>query len=266
MTTDSVAPIYLSRLILHPHSRQAMRELAQPYEMHRTLMRAFPQVSAEESAKAREKYGVLFRADADERDGSVKVYVQSIAEPDWTFLSTMKGYLAEPAEWKSVSEGYQKIQTGQFFSFRLRANPTKRLTSHSKKKDGNPVSAKWAGKRIELVREEDQIKWLTRKGTEREKGEPGGFEIVMKKAMGRDGQECLIPCLNVRPEGKLKGLKREEGKGHEMRHFAVLFDGLLKVTDADAFRKTIISGIGPAKAFGFGLLSVAPVGKIEDAD
>jgi CRISPR system Cascade subunit CasE len=263
--------LFLSRILLNAHSRQVMSELAQPYEMHRTLMRAFPQVPAEEKAKAREKYGILFRADVDERNNSVKVYVQSAIEPNWSFLDSLNGYLssgnegANPA-YKDVSGTLQKIQSGQVFSFRLRANPTKRLTSHSKEKDGNPVSAKWAGKRIELVREEDQINWLIRKAKEREKDEPGGFEIAMKKSMGQDGHDCLIPCLNVCSEGKLKGLKRDGQQGHEMKHFAVRFDGLLRVTDAEAFRKTIICGIGAGKAYGFGLLSVAPVGKADHAD
>ena len=44
-----------------------------------------------------------------------------------------------------------------------------------------------------------------------------------------------------------------------MTHLAVRFDGLLRVTDAGDFRETLICGIGPGKAYGFGLLSIAPV-------
>lgn len=35
------APLYLSRLILDLNCRQVRSEIAQPYEMHRTLMHAF---------------------------------------------------------------------------------------------------------------------------------------------------------------------------------------------------------------------------------
>jgi len=38
-----------------------------------------------------------------------------------------------------------------------------------------------------------------------------------------------------------------------------LFDGSLTVSDESAFIALLRSGIGPAKAFGCGLLSVAPV-------
>ncbi|MBI4518088.1 MAG: type I-E CRISPR-associated protein Cas6/Cse3/CasE [Deltaproteobacteria bacterium] len=43
------------------------------------------------------------------------------------------------------------------------------------------------------------------------------------------------------------------------RWISALYEGILEVTDPDHFRGTIISGIGPGKAFGFGLLSFAPV-------
>ena len=71
-----------------------MSEVAYPYEMHRTLMRAFPTATDDENSKARHEFGVLFRADADEPSGTVKVYVQSLVEPDWSFLDGLDGYLA----------------------------------------------------------------------------------------------------------------------------------------------------------------------------
>ena len=40
---------------------------------------------------------------------------------------------------------------------------------------------------------------------------------------------------------------------------AVVFEGILKVTDAELFRSALASGIGPAKAYGCGLLTLAPV-------
>jgi CRISPR system Cascade subunit CasE len=39
----------------------------------------------------------------------------------------------------------------------------------------------------------------------------------------------------------------------------VLFEGLLEVTDPDNLRLAIREGIGPGKAIGCGLLSVAPL-------
>jgi CRISPR system Cascade subunit CasE len=44
-----------------------------------------------------------------------------------------------------------------------------------------------------------------------------------------------------------------------MTQLTVRYDGLLRITDPDAFRETLIRGIGPAKAFGCGLMLVKRV-------
>ncbi|MEL7170368.1 MAG: type I-E CRISPR-associated protein Cas6/Cse3/CasE, partial [Bacteroidota bacterium] len=42
-------------------------------------------------------------------------------------------------------------------------------------------------------------------------------------------------------------------------HFGVRFDGVLRVDNSVKVLDALRQGIGPAKAFGFGLLSLAPV-------
>jgi CRISPR system Cascade subunit CasE len=247
--------LYLSRLILDPRSRRVWSELARPYEMHRTLMCAFPKAKDQTKQKAREEFGVLFRADVDEKQNRVAVYVQSLIEPDWSILGGTPGYLLADADPpKNVDSAYRRLRIGQILSFRLRANPTKRI---AKAIEGNE---ELKGKRVGLLREEDQVAWLVRKGKEREKGKPGGFEIVLADARRPNGGITQIPRINVSPEGHQTGLKMEEKRSIEMTHLAVRFDGLLRVTDPDAFRQTLACGIGPAKALGFGLLSIAPAG------
>lgn len=44
-----------------------------------------------------------------------------------------------------------------------------------------------------------------------------------------------------------------------MTFHAVRFEGYLQVTDGDRFREILKNGLGSAKAYGFGLLSLAPV-------
>lgn len=242
--------LYLSRLLLNQYSRRGMSEIMHPYEMHRTLMRAFPGTAD----NARQEFGVLFRAESGEYGKPLKVYVQSLVEPDWSFLEDFGDYLYPQThgisyEYKNILEAYDNIREGNHFAFRLRANPTKRIA----KKD-DPLR----GKRVELNREEEQIAWLIRKGKEREKGISGGFELVRKHSIACDtpGTEALH--VTVHTERKVRGRKKTGPQGHHTTHLAVLFEGLLQVTDAEAFRNTLIYGIGSAKAFGFGLLSLAP--------
>lgn len=257
MTIVAVAPLYLSRLILNPRSRQVWSELGQPYEMHRTLMRAFPKATDDTKCKARDEFGVLFRVDVDEQRNDVRVYVQSFVKPNWSFLDDLRNYLFENSDsrnpdWQDISGAYAKLKKGQVFSFRLRANPTKRI---GKVVEGDSALK---GKRVGLLREEEQIAWLIRKAQEREKGKSGGFEILTKEVTDQSGKITMVPRVNVRPEGKQTGRKREAAGSLVITHLAVRFDGLLQITDPDAFRETLSSGIGSAKAYGFGLLSLAP--------
>ncbi|MBM3299495.1 MAG: type I-E CRISPR-associated protein Cas6/Cse3/CasE [Deltaproteobacteria bacterium] len=249
--------LYLSRLLLNPRSRQVMMEMVHPYEMHRTLMRAFPNSIDDIESKARGEFGVLFRADVDDLTGVVMVYVQSRIEPNWSFLDGRYDYLCRDTgklayACKDIMPACAKIQDGQVFSFRLRANPTKRVGKVTR------GDSDLKGKRVGLLREDEQIAWLIRKGREREKGRPGGFEILMAEVVDRYGQIREVPRVEIRREEKQRGRKKGPRTFDEMTHLAVRFDGLLRITDANAFRETLARGIGSAKAFGFGLLSVAP--------
>jgi CRISPR system Cascade subunit CasE len=55
---------------------------------------------------------------------------------------------------------------------------------------------------------------------------------------------------------------RAFGPGQAQRLGAVRFDGVLQITHVDQFRSAVLNGIGPAKAFGFGLLSIAPANSV----
>lgn len=210
--------MYLARLILDPRlrSKRLRNDIRSPYEMHRTIMRTFPDGCAANGER------VLWRLDIDRRSGRMVVYVQSRGEPDWTALSDeYPGYLAETP---AVRADYPPpLSAGQLLSFRLRGNPT--------------VRKKENGKRVGIIDEESQLAWLKRKG------ERGGFAIREASIVREDGPDRLE-----------KGRKDD----HKLSLLAVRFEGVLQVTDPEAFGKTLQDGIGSGKAMGFGLLSIAP--------
>jgi len=138
--------MYLSKLTLNPYCRLAMRDLADPYQMHRTIMRAFP--SRQDGGPGR----VLFRVEPTSHDDPKVVLVQSDKKPDWSVLEALPGYLIDVrSKWFEI-----RCRPGQRFCFRLRANPT----------------VKTNGKRYGLVRYDRQCKWLDRKAQQ------GGFRLV----------------------------------------------------------------------------------------
>lgn len=206
--------MYLSLLKLNPRSRKAMTEISRPYELHRSLMRAFP--GKEDGGPGR----VLFRLDINHGKGDISVLVQSDNKPDWMALDGQDSFLLEPPQWKIYGP---TVVAGQALYFRLRANPT----------------IKRNRKRLGILREDDQAKWL------RHKAKKGGFEIV---------------SLIVFPEGMARD-KRSDGVNskHNLSLFSVRFEGILKVTDSHIFRQTLERGIGSAKGLGFGLLSITPL-------
>ncbi|MBN2054914.1 type I-E CRISPR-associated protein Cas6/Cse3/CasE [bacterium] len=250
MKTINLSHLFLSRLELDPRSRRVMKELADPYEMHRTLMHAFPDLDESSEPSAREKFGVLFRPEMDIAANRIRVYVQSLEEPDWLRLEGIEQYMLRVAgrsahECKDIMPACRLIRSGQVLAFRVRANPTRRVARMD-----DPMK----GKRVELNREDAQIAWFERKGMVL------GFEVPVTEKIGGEGITWRVPSIRVMAEGKQQGRKQESGRRHTMTHLAVVFEGLIRITNADVFLQTLARGVGPGKAFGCGLLSVAPAG------
>lgn len=232
---------YLSRLQLNPRSRQVQRDVADCEALHRTILSAFPQTDV----PARSAFGILYRLESS--GGTATLLVQSSRYPDWLQLPTR--YILAPAACKPVDDAYAGIHQGDTLRFRLRANPTKRVSVIE--------PTKRTGPRVELQRETDQVQWLARKG------EAGGFELTtvhMEPGLG-DGTETRpsrMPDVRAVTEDKVHGRRLGGKETARLTFGSVLFDGELRVTDVGRFRETLSTGIGSAKAYGFGLLSVAP--------
>ena len=221
----------LHRIHLDLRCREARRDLADPYQLHSTLCRAFsvPDKKCPENA-------FLWRLEPEtDSSGRPRILVQSRAMPDWKAIG-VEGWLAD-ADAPVDLMGRLKldgVKVGQRFRFRLRANPC--VTR--------------SGKRLGLLRVEDQEQWLLRKGNLH------GFALPRLPSF--DLLESLpVRCdVQVSHEAMLSGRQRS---GNGIRVFSVLFNGVLTVADPDAFSKAIDSGVGHGKALGLGLLSVVPV-------
>lgn len=223
--------MYLSRLILNPRSRQVRSDLARPYEMHRTLLNAFPQGDVQVQRIDEDAIGLLYRLDEDARTGDLHLLVQSQQAPQWAFLAE-SGYLLPVAGNPATREVTLQLQPGQMLAFRLRANPTRRVSAGK----GNK------GKRVGIYKEQEQEAWLQRKGDQH------GFRVLQVQVSRND----LLKQAGA--------IHDDKGNVHDLKLFSVQFDGVLQVVDAERLIQTIGAGIGSGKAFGFGLLSVARAG------
>lgn len=236
---------YLSRLILDPLRRPVRRDLGDAYQLHRTMLRAFPQ--APDGVPAREHFGLLYRIEPYERQPNLlRVLVQSALAPDWSklpeqYLGRSPDERPNPAV-RTIDETYGQLVTGMQLIFRLRANPTRRIGANNAEQ-----GEQWRGKRVELRREDEQLDWLARKGA------VGGFRLLHVST------QPAVRAVQAANLEKVRGRKpaRDNADAMQLRFGAVLFSGQLEITDRDAFVATLEHGIGSGKAFGFGLLSIA---------
>ena len=256
--SDANTPIYLCRLLLDPNCRQVRSELAHPYEMHRTIMHAFDRYHVGKDEKKREKFNILFRQMKTISMGVLSFMSNLQLNRIGSFLVRRTGIcwgtqISQILHVKMLRRHIKIFARVRSLSFSLRANPTKCIF---KPKRGDDFLK---GKRVALLHEEEQLAWLIRKGQERETGCPGGFEILTKQITQENGDAGQIVLVHAAPEGKQIGLKRDEKRDYRMTHLSVRYNGLLRITNVDAFRNTIVRGLGSGKAFGFGLLSVRKI-------
>lgn len=203
--------MHLSRLTLDPHNAQARRDLADPYEMHRTLVRAFAKQESDIPPR------FLWRLEPMKTFSDAVVLVQSADAPDWAPLAALPCYLKQRQVQTKIIQLDDLLQTGKCYRFRLFANPT--VTRE--------------GKRFGLVTEDAQLAWLARQG------ERLGFTV----------EACLVVNSDV--------VKSKKGTMPITLRRAC-FEGVLRAEAASGLIRAVRDGIGPGKALGCGLLSVAP--------
>jgi len=209
--------------------------------------------------------GFLFRidypVDPKQRGRRPVIIVQSAAAepPDWDYafgltectvddrgrpIGNAGFLLAAPPQIKRVSidldgEGLvlnspkhnYRIRSGDLVRFRLRANPTRKVQDGSRNGKRKRVDPNFL----------DHWCWLSNKFGE--------------------AADCPI-CIGTFVPGWAHGWRTKHEPQHPdkpMQWWSVLFEGTFRLGDPAVLKRLLESGIGSAKAFGFGLLSIAPV-------
>ena len=226
--------MFLHRIHLDPRCREARRDLSDPYQLHSTLCRAF---SVPDRKCAEGEFLWRYEPETDPA-GYPRILVQSLTIPNWTGIG-VKRWLAkaDPALDLKDRLKLDSLKVGQRFRFRLRANPC--VTRN--------------GKRLGLLRLEEQEKWIERKG------KLHGFSLPQLASFDLSESSQEKVDIRISQEQMLRG---NQHSGNAIRIFSVLYDGILTVTEPDSFRGALQTGIGHAKAMGLGLLSVAPINQV----
>lgn len=164
----------------------------------------------------REEAGLLYRV--MKTDQSIFIYAQSKTLPQWERIEK-SGYRCVKTQ--DISALPERFQDNAVLRFSLLAVPAKKVKGEGKN-----------SKRVLLRGTEERIDWLKRQG------EKNGFILLEAHEAAK---EQLLVGTKASGEFYLSG---------------VPFEGVLRITDAAAFRLGFLQGIGSEKAYGFGMLMI----------
>ncbi|WP_326804608.1 type I-E CRISPR-associated protein Cas6/Cse3/CasE [Streptomyces sp. NBC_01788] len=257
--------MFLTRFRVNTARPGARRLLSSPQAMHATVMSSFPTLLPTDTPPP-DGPRVLWRLDHTTR-AEVMLYVVSPDRPDLTHLVEQAGWpaaaAADPAEpgWQSRPYGplLDRLATGDRWAFRLTANPV----HHARRKDDEPT------KRTAHLTPVHQMGWLLKRQ------ETCGFRVLEKPDAKRllpggtthtkqphhgDRYELTVRDQRARAFDKSRSTGTQGGRRAPVSLVTVTFDGRLEVTDPQLLRRALTQGIGKAKAYGCGLLTLAPLG------
>jgi hypothetical protein len=223
-----------------------------------------------ESKPKRHAAGFLFRI---ERDGCPRVLVQSVQEPNWDYAFQNAPYLlAGQPEVRGFDPAPLRDHAYRFRLLANVVNPKSIVHPNGKMRTTRSGLTIPCRKRTEITVlpmpvpeplptdpvEREKIlrtRWEPWRGWLAQMGAGKGFRVV-----DEESSPLLMEGVHtiVRNPGTERGGSNQD-KSTEKRYNAGLFDGVLICTDPDRLRDALINGVGHAKAFGFGLLSIAPV-------
>jgi CRISPR system Cascade subunit CasE len=211
--------VFLSRIALDTRLNNTRRAVASPAILHAAIEGCFFPRRDEGNERK------LWRLDA--LSGKMYLLLLSPERPDFQRFAAQFCSADISGETKDYDALLAKVEAGSSWRFRLRAN-----ASHSEKSKDNA-----RGKIYAHVTVEQQRAWLVKKA-------PGcGFSLA------EDAFEVTA--------SDTQQFRRGARQDKPIVLGVAVYEGTLAVTDAGLFRKALCSGIGRAKAYGCGLLTVA---------
>ena len=215
--------MFLTKAALNAARRGTGRLLASPQVLHAAVLAGFPPDSSGPTADGR----VLWRL--DRQHPHLWLYIVSPERPDLTHLIEQAGWPTTSAwETRDYTPLLGRVAAGQHYAFRLTANPVKQ----SREPD-------YIGKRLGHVTAQQQRDWLL------VRADNYGFRIPESTA----GQPDIVVGERLK-----RSFRRNE---NTLTLVTARYEGHLEVTDADRFRHALTHGIGRAKGYGCGLLTLA---------
>lgn len=220
--------MYFSRVEVDSKNRQKLSNLSHVGAYHNWVESAFTSERKEEVGGRRNRH--LWRL--EEINGKQYLLIVSANRPD---LDALESYgVVGSAATKNYDTFLNHLSNGDSLRFKLVANPTLKKAIPGKKQ-GRVIPVKPSELDIWILNKQNQF----------------GFEI--EKDTSQNYQ------LEVTHKGKKLFYHKKDNGRKQVLLNEVTYEGILKITDLEKFKDALISGIGREKAYGFGLLTVAPI-------
>ncbi|MFB9432979.1 type I-E CRISPR-associated protein Cas6/Cse3/CasE [Streptoalloteichus tenebrarius] len=257
---------YLSRIRINPLRKASRRMLANPRDLHAAVVNAIPDHPTTERS--------LWRLDADDpRRPHLVVLTQS--RPDWNHLVEQAGWPEADGEHFVIADYnplLRRLRAGQEFAFRLTANPVQNTRTPDKPTErqaqDDTVTARRRSYRLGHRTAAMQLRWFLTRTLK------WGFDVP--EAFTAEPAVDIDP--HTTPEAETDSSLDQAPRdvriiARERRSFSkrdgkppvvlstVTFQGRLRVTDPELLTERLLAGIGPGKAYGCGLLTLAPLTK-----
>ena len=220
--------MYLSRIRLDLTHEMTSKTVESPYRTHAAVEGLFPLDARREDSDCR----ILWRIDDEFVPEHALLYIVSPEPPNVSAAVDRFDVAEDCVATKDYLPFIERICEGDAWRFRLKANPVRRVLVDKGRTARDGIVGSIQGH----VTVANQLEWLeSRSGV-------NGFTLV-------GGVSEVVVSHRSREVFARAGRK--------VTLVTAQFDGALVVTDAERFRHVLGYGIGRAKGFGCGLLTVA---------
>lgn len=226
----------LTKILINPQLRQGRKLLSNPHAMHAAVSAAFPPDIDNSDAR------ILWRVDQNRHENVL--YIVGSEKPTSAGIVEQAGYDTRPAQSLDYTRFLRTLQKGQRWRFELLANPTYSQSNNGKR-----------GRVKAHVSVEHQLEWLYKRA------EKAGFALAPRahdEASDEERARWSLDDETAIVERRTLDFRKGENRRH-IRIVTARYRGTLEVTDPELLRATLTHGIGRARGYGCGLMTLAAV-------
>lgn len=220
--------MYLSRLYLDTKRRGTRNLLSSPQRLHAALEGA--------CNPDRQERRVLWRLDGHQ---PLELLVVSKHRPDFSDLQQQAGSPDGGWETTSYVRFLESLKGGQRVRFRLAANPVRNVRSDA----AIPGKGLPRGKRVPIVGIANLEGWFTTRAP--------NWGLAVSEGEFWVANKSTASFRRRNPDNA--------EHFNQVQLSKIRYDGEATVTDPEALKTSLQTGVGSGKAYGCGLLTVAPV-------